>query len=255
MIAIKVNPQLGWLEALEGGRLLERRLQVAANNLANVDTSGFKKDVISFREVLMEKVPRGWRTFKEVTYETDFQQGPIEFTGNPLDLAIAGEGFFKVMTPEGVAYTRAGNFHLDDRRRLVTAEGYPVLADGAPIVIDPGLAKGGLITISPERFLVSSDGTVSLDGTEIGRLDVVTFDDLHQLEKWGENLFFAREGASERPVENPDVRQGYLEQSNANPLEEMVNLINIQREFEASQKALKTHDETLGRLIEVYGRP
>ncbi len=255
MIAIKVNPQLGWLEALEGGRLLERRLQVAANNLANVDTPGFKKDVLSFREVLMRKVIRGWRTFKEVTYETDFQQGPIQYTGNPLDLAIVGQGFFKVMTPQGVAYTRAGNFHLDDRRRLVTAEGYPVLADGAPVIVDPGLAKGGLVTISPERFLVASDGTISLDGTEIGRLEVVTFEDLKKLEKRGHNLFFAPEGIQEQPVENPDVRQGHLEQSNADPLEEMVNLINIQREFEASQKALKTHDETLGRLIEVYGRP
>ncbi len=255
MIAVKVNPQLGWLEALEGGRLLERRLQVTADNLANVDTPGFKKDVIGFREVLMEKIPRGLRTFKEVTYKTDFQQGPIQFTGNPLDLAIAGEGFFKVQTPDGVAYTRAGNFHLDQRRRLVTAEGYPVLADGAPIVIDPGMAKGGLITISAERFLVAGDGTVSIDGTEIGRLDVVTFDDLEKLEKRGENLFVAKDGAREIPVDNPEVRQGHLEQSNADPLEEMVNLINIQREFEATQKAIKTHDENLGRLIETYGRP
>lgn len=254
MEGIKVNPQLGWLEALEGGRLLERRLQIAANNLANVDTPGFKKDVLAFREVLMDKIIRGIRTFKEVTQETDFQQGPLEKTGNPLDIAIAGEGFFKVQTPQGVAYTRAGNFHLDAERRVVTAEGYPVLADGAPIVIDPGLAKGGLITISSERFLVAEDGTISLDGTEIGRLDIVTFEDPQLLEKRGKNLFFPKEGAQERPVDFPDVRQGYLEGSNSSPLEEMVNLISIHREFEAAQKAIKNHDETLGRLIEVYGR-
>ncbi len=254
MDGIKVNPQLGWLEALEGGRLLERRLQVAAHNLANVDTPGFKKDILAFREVLMAKRPRGLRTFKEVTQETDFQQGPLQKTDNPLDFALAGEGFFKVQTPQGVAYTRAGNFHLDAKRRLVTAEGYPVLADGAPIVIDPGLAKGGLTTISPERFLVAEDGTISIDGTEIGRLDIVSFEDPQVLEKRGQNLFFLKKASPEIPVEFPDVRQGYLEKSNSDPLEEIVNLISIQREFEAAQKAIKNHDETLGRLIEIYGR-
>ncbi len=254
MEAIKVNPQLGWLEALEGARLLERRLDVTTNNLANVDTPGFKKDIVTFREVLMRKILGGWRTFKEVTPKTDFQQGPLEFTGRPFDLAIGGEGFFKVQTPFGMAYTRAGHFHLDDQRRLVTPEGYPVLADGVPIIVDPGLAKGGVITLDNERFSVTSDGTISIDGTEVARLDVVTFEDLSVLEKYGENLFVAKKEATEIPVENPDVRQGYLEDSNVNPLEEMVNLIEIQRRFEAAQKAIKSQDETIGRLIETYGR-
>ncbi len=254
MKTLKVNPQLGLLEALEGGRLLERRLNVAANNLANVDTPGFKKDVITFREVLMRKYPRGWRTFKEVTVKTDFQQGPVKFTGNPLDVAITGEGFFKVETPAGIAYTRAGNFRLDRERRLVTPEGYPVLADGAPIVVDPGLAKGGLITLPNERFLINADGTISVDGTEVGRLDVVTFADLSVLQKRGENLFVAKEGAQEIPVENPGLRQGHLEQSNTDPLVEMVSLIEIQREFEAIQKGIQHSSENTSRMIETYGR-
>ncbi len=253
MKTLRVNPQLGWLEALEGGRLLERRLNVSANNLANVDTPGFKRDRLTFREVLMRKFPRGWRTFKEVTVKTDFQQGPIKFTGNPFDVAIAGEGFFKVQTPEGVAYTRAGNFRLDSSRRLVTAQGYPVLANGAPVIVDPGLAKGGVITLENQRFLVHDDGTISIDGTEIGRLDIVTFEDLSALEKRGETLFVADE-AREIPVDTPDLRQGHLEDSNANPLEEMVALIEIQREFEAIQKSLQGTDETMSRMIETYGR-
>ncbi len=254
MQAIKLNPQLGWLEALEGARLLERKLVVTSNNLANVDTPGFKKDLIRFHEVLMRKQIQGWRTFKEVTLKTDFQQGPVEFTGNPLDLALGGEGFFKVQTPSGVAYTRAGHFRLDNQRRLVTPEGYPVLADGAPVVIDPGLAKGGVITLDNARFLVADDGTISIDGTMVGRLDVVTFRDLSKLKKYGENLFVAEPGAQEIPVNDPQIRQGYLEGSNVNPLEEMVNLIEIHREYEAQQKALKTQDETAGRLLETYGR-
>ncbi len=254
MQTLKLNPQLGWLEALEGTRLLERKLAVTSNNLANVDTPGFKKDLLSFREVLMRKQIEGWRTFKEVTLKTDFQQGPIEFTGNPLDIAIGTEGFFKVQTPFGVAYTRAGHFRLDSGRRLVTPEGYPVLADGAPLVVDPGLAKGGVITLDNARFLVSSDGTISIDGTMVGRLDVVTFKDLGQLKKYGENLFLAPKGAQEIPVQDPNLRQGYLEGSNVNPLEEMINLIEIHREYEAQQKALKTQNETANRLLETYGR-
>ena len=254
MKTLKVNPQLGLLEALEGGRLLERRLNVSANNLANVDTPGFKKELITFREVLMRKYPRGWRTFKEVTVKTDFQQGPVEFTGNPLDVAIMGEGFFKVETPQGVAYTRAGNFRLDAQRRLVTPEGYPVLANGAPIIVDPGLAKGGLITLENQRFLINADGTISVDGTEVGRLDIVSFDDLSALKKRGENLFVLEGEAQEIPVENPEIRQGHLELSNADPLEEMVNLIDIQREFEAIQKTISGNDENTSRMIETYGR-
>lgn len=254
MKTLKVNPQLGLLEALEGGRLLERRLNVSANNLANVDTPGFKKELITFREVLMRKYPRGWRTFKEVTVKTDFQQGPVEFTGNPLDVAIMGEGFFKVETPQGVAYTRAGNFRLDAQRRLVTPEGYPVLANGAPIIVDPGLAKGGLITLENQRFLINADGTISVDGTEVGRLDIVSFDDLSALKRRGENLFVLEGEAQEIPVENPEIRQGHLELSNADPLEEMVNLIDIQREFEAIQKTISGNDENTSRMIETYGR-
>ncbi|OAG28606.1 flagellar biosynthesis protein FlgF [Thermodesulfatator autotrophicus] len=258
MKAIKVNPQLGLLEALEGGRLLIRRLDVTANNLANVSTPGYKRDVLGFREVLMRKFPfrspDDWRTFKEVTPKTDFQHGPIEHTGNPLDLAIGSEGFFKVETPNGIAYTRAGNFRLDAERRLVTAQGYPVLADGAPVVIDPGLAKGGLTTIENIRFQVDTSGVISIDGTEIGRFDIVTFNDPNKLKKYGENLFVAEEGAQEIPVENPDLRQGYLEGSNVEPLVEMVKLIEIQREFEAIQKSIQRLGDNTSRMIETYGR-
>ncbi len=254
MRGLKVNPQLGLLEGLEAGRLLERRLAVTTNNLANVDTPGYKRDALSFREVLMRKMgPRYVRIFKETSQRVVFEQGELEPTGNPLDLALVGEGFFKVQTPEGVAYTRAGNFRLDRERRLVTPEGYPVLANGAPVILDPGLARGGLITLPPERFLVHEDGTLSVDGTTVARLDVVTFDDLSKLRKVGQNLFVA-EGAQERPAERFQVRQGYLEKSNVNPLTEVVALIEIHREFEAVQKALRSADEATGRLLETAGR-
>ena len=254
MKALKVNPQLAWLEGLEAGRLLERRLAVTTNNLANVDTPGFKREALSFREYLLPKIgPRYRRIFKEIHEYTVFDQGEVEPTGNPLDVAIVGEGFFKVLTPEGVAYTRAGNFTLDRERRLVTPQGYPVLAGGAPVILDPGLARGGLSTLPEERIQIHSDGTISVDGTTVARLDIVTFDDLGKLKKIGHNLFRA-EGAQERPAEDFQLRQGYLEKSNVNPLTEVVHLIEIHREFEAVQKAIRSADEATGRLLETASR-
>ncbi len=254
MKALRVNPQLAALEALEAGQLLERRLAVTTNNLANVDTPGFKRDGVAFHEYLMRKIgPRYRRIFKEISEYTVYDQGELEPTDNPLDLAIVGEGFFKVQTPEGVAYTRAGNFMLDARHRLVTPQGYPVLANGAPVILDPGLARGGLITLPEQRILIHDDGTISVDGTTVARLDVVTFDDLSKLRKIGENLFRAQ-GVEERPARNFQIRQGYLEKSNVNPLTEIVQLIQIHREFEAVQRALRASDEATGRLIATAGR-
>ncbi len=254
MKGLKVNPQLGWLESLEAGQLLERRLAATTNNLANVDTPGFKREKLSFKEVFLPKIgPRYRRIFKEIGSHLVWEQGELTPTGNPLDLAIVGEGFFKVQTPEGIAYTRAGNFQIDRNRRLVTPQGYPVLADGAPVIVDPGLARGGLITLPEERFLVHDDGTISVDGTTVARLDIVTFEDLSKLKRRGQNLFVA-EGARERPATDFQLRQGYLEGSNVDILTEMVSLIEIHREFEAVQKAVRASDEATGKLIENASR-
>ncbi|HAA83881.1 MAG TPA: flagellar basal-body rod protein FlgF, partial [Thermodesulfobacterium commune] len=179
MRGIHINPQLGLLEALEAAQLLDRRLTVTTNNLANVDTPGYKEDRLSFQEVLMKKIgPKGKRAFKETVPYLNKEQGILEHTQNPLHFAIVGEGFFKVQTPNGIAYTRAGNFTIDTQRRLVTPEGYPVLVNGTPLVVDPGMARGGLITMEDYRLQVSPDGVLSIDGTELGRFDVVTFQDL-----------------------------------------------------------------------------
>ncbi len=254
MDGIRINPQLGLLEALEAARLIERKLTVTANNLANIDTPGYKEDGLEFREVLMRKIgPKYWRIFKETTPYINFQQGDIEHTGNPLDLAIVGEGFFKVKTPNGIAYTRAGDFTLDSQRRLVTPQGYPVLANGAPIIIDPGMAKGGLITMSNLHFHVSPTGIISIDGTQIGKIDVVTFDDLKKIKKLGENLYIAN-GAKEIPAKNYEIRQGFIEKSNVNPIKEMVNLIEIQRLFQSVQKFIQGWDEATQRLLVTANR-
>ncbi|MCS7279151.1 MAG: flagellar basal-body rod protein FlgF [Thermodesulfobacteriaceae bacterium] len=254
MDGLRINPQLGLLETLEAGQLLVRKLDTHTNNLANIDTPGYKKSELSFREVLMRKIgPRYRRAFKETLPYIGMEQGELELTGEALHLAIVGEGFFKVQTPKGVAYTRSGNFTLDAQRRLVTPQGYPVLANGAPLVIDPAMSREGLLTMENLRLQVSPEGILSIDGTEVGRLEVVTFDDLNKLKKVGENLFMAEE-AQERPATNYEVKQGFIEKSNVNPIKEMVNLIEIHRSFEAVQRLIRGWDEATEKLLETTRR-
>lgn len=254
MAGLRINPQVGLVEALEALQLLERKFTATTNNLANVDTPGFKADGLTFREVLMKKIgPRYQKAFKEMVPYLDTQQGFLEPTQNPLHFSIVGEGFFKVQTPQGIAYTRAGNFTLDAERRLVTPQGYPVLANGAPVIIDPGMAAEGAVTMENLKLRVSPDGLLSIDGTEIARLDVVTFDDLTKLKKVGENLYVS-EGAQEMMPVNYEVRQGFVEKSNVNPIKEMVNLIEIQRTFESVQRTIRGLDESSEKLIETARR-
>ncbi len=249
---LRINPQLGMLEALEAGRLINRKLTVTTNNLANVDTPGYKQDGLEFREVLMHKIGPKWkRIFKETVEYTDFSEGTVVHTGNPLDLAICGEGFFKVQTPNGIAYTRAGNFKINSQRVLVTAQGYPVLANGAPIIVDPGMV--GLTTMQDVRINVSPTGIISIGNVPIGKLDIVSFDNLKKLKKIGENLFVAK-GAREIPATNYEIKQGYLEMSNVNIVKEMVKLIEVQRHFQSLQKSITSIDEANTRLIETASR-
>lgn len=254
MSGIKINPHLGLLEALEAAQLMDRWLTITANNLANVDTPGYKSDGIAFIEVLMKKIgPKYMKAYKETQTFIKKDQGILEYTGNPLHFAIVGEGFFKVQTLNGIAYTRAGNFTLDKERRLVTPEGYPVLANGTPVVVDPGMTREGYITMENSKLQVSPEGILSIDMTEIGRLDVVTFDDYSKLKKIGENLYIS-EGAQELKAENYEIKQGYVEKSNVNPIREMVDLIEIHRTFEAIQRSIRSLDEETERLITTIQR-
>jgi flagellar basal-body rod protein FlgG len=254
MDGIKINPHLGLLEALEAAQLMDRRLTVTTNNLANVDTPGYKADSIAFIEVLTKKIgPKYKKIYKENLFFIKKEQGILEYTGDPLHFAIVGEGFFKVQTPNGIAYTRAGNFTLDRERRLVTPEGYPVLANGTPVVVDPGMTREGYITMENSKLQVSPEGILSIDMTEIGRLDVVTFDDYSKIRKLGQNLYIS-DGAQEMRAENYEIKQGYIEKSNVNPIREMVNLIEIQRTFEAIQRSIRSLDEETERLITITQR-
>ncbi len=238
--------RLGHMEALEGAVILERKLDVIANNMANIDTVGFKKQGITFAEHLLSQVDGTKRTAKGELGWTNFAPGNLRVTGNPLDFAIEGKGFFVIDTPNGKMYTRAGNFTLDAQNQLVTQEGYPVLGNGAPIVLEDTTGKG---------LWLSGDGRFFVDSTQTGAIDVVSFDNPQALQRMGGNLFSAPPRAGAAIPVDARVKQGYLEDSNVNPLETMIQLIDVYRSYEVQQKALQTVDQMDNQAASEVGKP
>ncbi|MCB0323369.1 MAG: flagellar hook-basal body protein [Bdellovibrionales bacterium] len=236
----------GIYAAGSGGLLESRRLQVTANNMANVSTVGFKAQRLVAREQEFgdtlaatltdtpsrvtgdhERIPG----VTDVQTITDFTPGPVSNTGNPLNVALRDpDTFFVVNTPEGELYTRAGNFTLDSQGILTTPDGYPVLGEGGPITINQG---------SPR---ISSSGAVTSDGTLVGRLRTVRVEDLTQLER-KDGARFALPGGGEALPVRADVIPESVEMPNVNVVESMVDMMGAQRSFEAYTKTVQTIDE------------
>lgn len=226
----------------------ERRLDVVANNMANADTTGFKRTVpvsassfsLALRRVgdglaapAIGRLGVGAAVMQAAPVMT---QGGLRPTGRSLDLALVGDGFFAVETPAGVRYTRDGAFSLDRDGYLVTADGRRVLGTAGPIRVG-----GGQVTVTEQ-------GDVLVDGRTAGRLRVVAFPAGTELAREGNNRFRAPQGVSEQPS-SATVRSGYLELSNVQPVREMVEMIAVMRSYEASQRAVRAHDETLGLAV------
>lgn len=223
-------------KALSGAILQLRRLEAATQNLANVNTAGYKRDALAFQEVLGRAFATRYRAGGFVALaeqRADLSQGPVRHTGDPFDLALEGEGFFAVQTPRGVRYTRHGAFTLSGGGAVVTAAGHPLLGEGGPIRVEG-------------RFEVRPDGVVVAGGQEIDRLRIVSFEG--RLEKTGDTLFAPAPGVAPRPS-GARVIQGSVEESNVNAVEAMATLIRIQRDFEAYQKALRAMDAATERML------
>ncbi len=250
--------------ALFGALTNEHRLSSIANNLANVNTTGYKRDVLSFKDTfisfahdeVMEPLSnvRSKKMFPEPVHiakprlavaMTDFSQGGLKLTGAPLDVAIQGEGFFKVRTPEGEFYTRNGNFRQTSDGQLVTQQGWPVLGAGGDIQLPPRT-----------RIVMAEDGSIFADGDNVGQIQVVSVDPLASLEKQGHGLFRLRDGAGgqEVPKENPMVLQGFVETANVEVVSEMVNMIEAHRQFEAYQKIIQAADAVDKMVTTQVGR-
>lgn len=235
------------------------RTNVLANNLANANTAGFKKvltQVTERSDAIGDEdlggaagagggrgalpIPRNVQDLiLDVRSPIDMSQGSLRETGNATDLAVRGEGLFKVRRDGQEFYTRGGAFTLNETRQLTTMSGDLVLGAGGPIEVPEG------------EFLVRRDGTILVDGAEAGRLQLVTFDDPGLLRHVGATLFSAPDEMPAQPVpaDQVDIAQGVLEQSNVNPIDTMVGMIAAQRAFEMEAKVMQAADRTLDKGI------
>ncbi|MBU0479534.1 MAG: flagellar basal-body rod protein FlgF [Proteobacteria bacterium] len=238
-----IKNKLALIESLETMVAQEQRMNQISNNLANVDSAGYKRESNTFHEVLIKHMDRPPRVGKGVKVITDHSQGTLEPTANPLDVAISGEGFFRVQTPDGVRYTRAGNFQLNREGQLATSNGHLVLGESGTIVIEG------------ERVTVTSTGAVIVDDAEVARLQVVRFADPALLEKEGLNLFrpVGDEGGEEAATDFT-VQQGYLEGANVNTIVEMTAMMDLYRDYESQQRVIRVVDEMNSDTVSRVGR-
>lgn len=239
------------------------RLERISTNLANALTPGFKREVVSVSPMGSSLAPAGnsfsalvasARTASEAAgtqaaqVHTDFRPGTLRATGQALDLALNGAGYFEVQTPEGLAYTRQGNFRVDGRGRLVTAQGYPVMGMGGEIFLphaSPSVDESGRV------FDRSSPGVT--DTNALAQIKIVRMDKPLQLERLGNGLYGSKEQAPPLLEGNQMVRQGYQENSNVSSMQEMVQLIQTMRHFESMQKVALGYDEMVGTAVRKLG--
>ena len=215
--------------------ILERQLDVIANNVANVNTSGYKADNSLFEEFLKSGAhednfvgsDRRVSFVQDRGTFRDFSQGAAEQTKNPLDVAVDGSGFLVVQTPAGERYTRDGSMMLNNQGQLVTAAGNPVLGTGGPIVFQP---TDHDINITPDGTITVVEGTGRTDSLR-GKLRLVSFPDAQKLLKEGLNLYTAGEGSAAQPDVKSAVRQGFIEKSNVNAVAEMSRMIEVTRAY------------------------
>jgi flagellar basal-body rod protein FlgF len=227
------------------------RMEVIANNLANINSTGFKKDRV-FVEMLNEAgtaASDGRNDLSGITIRkaVDFTQGSLESTGNTFDLAIDGKGFFAVDTPAGVRLTRNGHFRLTADGALVTAEGFPVQGEQGNVVLS-NLDKRQMTDIS-----VNEAGEILAGKEPLAKLRIVDVAAPDQLQKDHESLFIAPEGQPVATVSRDQihVRQGFLEESNVEGIQEMIAMIELSRGFDTDQKIIQSQDATMDRSMDI----
>ncbi len=236
-----------------------KRMDVVTNNIANIETNGYKKDLLvsrSFRDMMIERIkddpsivntstnfvgPHNTGIHIDQIF-TGFQQGAIETTTSASDLALEGEGFFAVETPNGERYTRDGAFNVDNLGYLVTNNGDYVLG-----------TNGQRMLVGRDEFSVDKLGNIESGGAAVGRLRIVNFDDPAVLRKQGDNLLYPFDGGAPG-ASNAGVLQRALEKSNVEASEEVVKMIEISRNYEANQRIVRMLDESLGRTVNDIAR-
>ena len=209
----------------------EMKFQNITNHLANASTTGFKADILSFDEEL------------QAHSTVDFSQGGIRETGNVLDLALSGDGFFKIQTQQGMRYTRNGTFSLNRNNILVTENGDQVMGESGPI------------SIQGSNVQVNENGEVSVDNDQVGKLSIVTFSSKENLIKEGGSLFeYTGEATDETGSETALVKQGSLEMPNTILVIEMTKMVETMRTYESYMKILQTFDDVDTKLVNELGK-
>jgi len=249
--------------AAVGALAYEKRLQIISNNLANSNTVGYKQDQGQFKifdltdrqdgsiqngvELDTSQTDMFWNQFNVYT---DHSAGSLKNTGNDLDLALVGQGFFCVQTPDGIHYTRKGDFTLNADGVLVTRNGWPVMGESGEISVD-----GQENPQQHKKFSVDEEGTISVDGNQIDSLRLVDFQPPYNLTKVGEALFKpADSGPAEIQAGDVRVSQGFLELSNVDAVKMMTEMIEVLRGYESYQKIIRSVDEVNSRAINEIGK-
>jgi flagellar basal-body rod protein FlgF len=230
---------------------LTRQYEAIAHNLANANTTGYKRLVTAFMRTDVPAKPqpagssRAGTGASSITGKTfiDFTQGAMVRTDRPLDLALHGKGFYVLETPAGELYTRNGTFQVNAQGQLVDAAGRNVAGDGGPIVIPK---TAGAMDVS-----VTSDGRVSAAGNAVGKLRIVEFEKPDALVAAGECAFRAPRNVTPAPATQTTVQQGFQEASNVSVVDELVGLITVSRLYEANVKTIQMRDERFKNILQV----
>lgn len=230
--------------------ILRREMEIIANNIANMDTTGFKVESMMQKTDPAEPAvtlggPRPVKFVAPDGVARDFGQGVLSMTGGELDMAIEGQGFFQVQTPQGPRYTRDGRFTTDPTGRLVTQGGHAVLD-----------ASGGEITIDMEKGQVSvgADGTLSQGNEQVGKVGMYAFANPGALEKAGDNLFRNASNLAATPAAEAKLRQGFLEGSNVKPVIEITRMVEVSRAYESTSRMMDSEHELSRRAVERLGK-
>ncbi len=233
--------------ALSRQSVIKREMGVIANNIANMNTTAFKSEKMMFVEYLVrskggDKIGGERHSYvRDVATVRDNSEGPVQLTGNPLDLAIKQDGYFVIGTPGGERYTRNGNFQLDQEGQLVTRTGDPVLSgDGEPFFFSP----------EDRDITITVDGTVSTENGALGKLNVVTFQNPYELKVVAGGLYSSRQVP--QAVDAPVVMQGMLEKSNVEPIIEMTRMIEASRSFQSIKDFIEKEDVRIKKMMEAY---
>lgn len=229
---------------------LRRDLDIVANNIANMDTAGFKLESLMTRTEPARPArtlggPAPVKFVADAGVARDFKQGALTKTGATFDLGLEGQGFFEVTTPDGPRYTRDGRFTLDPNGRLVTQGGNAVSGEGGgEIVVDP--AQG--------EVQIGQDGSITQAGQRLGKVSVVRFADLAALSKTGDNLLQNTTNIGPLPAPDTVVRQGMLESSNVQPVLEITRLIQITRAYDSITRMMEQTSDLSRRSVERLGK-